>query len=258
MQKYLRISYSILVFLCFISFTLYILNICSDLFLNLGTEIIGILLTIFLIDRIIKKNEENERKNLQKVVQRLLISPVNRHYDLWFNIYKATILELPAKDLTDPRELFNGDFYSKIAFLDITKNSPVYPERDWAKYIYQELNVFKEKLERIIIKYSFILESELLDLLENIVSNHFVHHIQLEYQSYKPEKGVTWFIWQSEGNLIINPVLEDYINAYYKLLDYLWNKIPEDKKKKITDQDWRDDVAPAIGSGRIDLAKGEN
>ena len=181
-----------------IGFLIFGLVLCSSLFfirtppaewleeigLNVGTEIIGILLVFFLIEMVIKKYKETERKNLEKIALKSIQRAVYRHiatFKLFILITKLPI-SLENSHLADNYELTKTFFDKMIPILE--KNLPL--SKTESEKICQSLDVealfsqscrdLSENLNRTIDKYAFSLNVELISLIEKIIDTEFMRN----------------------------------------------------------------------------------
>lgn len=257
MSKFLRNSYYLLLTLIIILIIIYFKNPYAtnwlrDFSLNLMTEIIGILLVVILIDRAINIKNENERKKRQEIAFRQLRIPLLNHFTLLFNIFKSSIQEKPDKDYKNVSDLFDDIFFYQITFFDFSKPAPVIPETNWFNYLSQKCLEFKDDLNRTVDKYSFYLEPETVDLMEEIINSPFISFIpqvrripELDIRNgYKRE----YNLFGGEGMI---DLIKEYARLFTKLIDCYNLNVLDEKQIIMTDVLWRNDTSPKIGSSRL-------
>ena len=100
-----------------------------NLTLNVITEIFGIVLTIFLIDRVLRAREELDekeaRRKYQTIALRHLRIPLINHLRMFTNILKAVSESAPQKSYGSVHDLFDNDYFTKLELLDFSKDAPL-------------------------------------------------------------------------------------------------------------------------------------
>lgn len=223
--------------------------------LELASEIIGILVAIFSIDRVIEIEQEKERKKREAVAFLQLRRPLVRHYYLLFNMFKAAVQEKPSKTYQKVSELFDDIFFEQLAFLDFSKPAPTFTsaEANWSDYLYRECAQFKESLNRTVEKYCLFLQPETIDLMEEIMNSPFLWLVSQAPNIRKFGKKTNL---SSSYNLLarqeIRDLLREYTNLVAQLFEQYNGMVPVEKQVSISDELWADDVPPKIGSGRLE------
>ncbi len=257
MKKFLRNVCYELIFLIIIFILLYYVNPYSTNWLqafslNLMTNIISILLVVLLIDRVISINQENERIMRQKIAFQQLRLPLLHHFTLLFNIFKASVQVKPDKNYKNVSDLFDDMYFDQITFLDFSRPAPVTPPTDWFNYLAQNCLEFKENLNRTVEKYSFFLEPDVIDLIEEIVNSHFIAFILQapRIPEWDRREGYNRRYEFFGGQGMID-LIKEYTELFVKLVEHYNQYALSDKKIIMTDDLWRNDVSPQIGSGRL-------
>jgi len=257
MKNFLRVSYSLLFLFLVICLVIYFTNPfgtqwSKDFTLNLTAEIIGILLVVFLIDRVININQERERKRRQAIAFQQLRIPLLHHFHLLFHIFKSSTETRPDKDYKDVVGLFDDRYFIEIAFFDFSKEAPVVPPTDWFNRLSRECQRFKEALNNTMEKYSLYLESDTIDLMEEIINSHFISFILQApvIPKIDKEKGFKrqYNLFSGQG---MCDLVKEYTVLFSRLVDSYNQNVLHEKRIEMTDDLWRNDVAPRIGSGRI-------
>jgi hypothetical protein len=222
--------------------------------LDIASEITGILIVVFSIDRVIAIDQENQRRKLEAVAFLQLRRPLRRHFYLFFNMFKAAIAEKPDKNYQTVVDLFDHTFFEELAFLDFSKPAPVLGaiEADWSDYLLRECSQFKDSLNRTMEKYCLFLQPELIELMEEVINSPFLWIVfnapVIRQFSAKNNTSNSYNLLARQE---IRDLLKEYIQLITALLEQYNQRVSEDKQIKISDELWAKEVLPKIGSGRI-------
>ena len=227
-------------------------------FLNMGTEIVGIGLVIALIDTVIRRREERQRKRYRSVALQQLRLPLKNHLRLLSDMYKASVERKPDSEIASLDDLFNEDYFEQITYFNAMgpsgASSGVYqPPIPWFQYLKYESEKFREDLERVVDKYAMHLDPDTLDLVEQLANSAFINHGRFQLP-------VMVANLQSSGHQgTYNPFMaehhmhtvRDHTRVFTKVVDIYNMEAPDDRKVLVRDKRiWADNVAPAVGSSR--------
>lgn len=259
MRGSLRTPYLLLLILLVSCFFIYF-SISSEtswikaVSLEMVSEIMGIFLVVFSIDRVIEVEQAKERKKLETVAFLQLRRPLLRHFYLLFNMFKAATPEKPDKVYERVSDLFDDVFFDQLAFLDFSKSAPIFTsiEANWSDYLYRECDQFKDSLNRTVEKYCLFLQPEMIDLIEEIINSPFMWLV-FQAPAIRQLGGRTNV--SNSYNLLarqeIRDLLREYTNSVSELFEQYNQRVPDEKQLKITDELWANDVPPKIGSSRL-------
>ncbi|WP_139176957.1 hypothetical protein [Nitrosospira multiformis] len=127
-----------------------------DFGLNAFTETLGILVTVVIVDNLIKRQEE--RRSLpQKATAyedvRLLTS---RIVEFWSSVYGSCVPEASPKSLD---KLFNADSFQKMGkFLNMDSQPNVTPPRTWWEWLPDNLNHHRKRATVILERHNNVLD----------------------------------------------------------------------------------------------------
>ena len=97
------------------------------------TEILGIFITVFLIDHVIQQREKKEKLKILKSAYLQFKRPAHDILNLLNTIYKASSETKPEKLNEFYKETFSrDDFFESIQYLDFMKKAPITPTQNWA------------------------------------------------------------------------------------------------------------------------------
>ena len=128
----------------------------EDFGLNFFTEMLGVVVTVFVIDRLIQ-NREEARNIPQKIAAyedvRLYAS---RYISFWTNAYRESVPE----DEPETLDLFFSEYgMSKILnHLNLDSEPNVTPSRKWWDWIVQNAKEFKDNGDKILDRHSHNLD----------------------------------------------------------------------------------------------------
>lgn len=250
-KSLLYISYPVLGLLVALTFTAYTLGWFEDVALNLGTEVIGILLTVFLIDIVIRRHEEKERAMYKRVAFQQMRIPIRRHFSLLFGIYKASVAEAAARPVATPSELFDGDYFEQLKQFDFSKEAPTAPKQPWMNYLAQQTQNFKDSLSRTLEKYAIYLPAEDVDLIEGLLNSSFLSFLEQlpSIRRLDQTEGLRRSYTMLSANGMTD-MLREHTDLFEKLTIEYEDAVPSDTLS-LRDDPWRNDVAPKIGSARV-------
>ncbi len=142
----------------------------KDFGLNFTTGMMGVLITVFLIDRLIDARERKKRLPIRIVIFKELSGLYNRYVNIYFDLYYHTCLENIQTGF--------GNFYTSgglaraLEFTDIRKAALVTPPRTVPSHLSIQAKEVEDNAEKIIDKYGQFMEPEIV--------NH-VHELLLQF-----------------------------------------------------------------------------
>jgi len=176
-RKYLLIIGIILLIIVIIfSYFIYI-NFKKDLFLNLLTEVIGIIITVFLIDFIIEKQREKEYKRIAKYTHKKIFGTISGFYFQLILlcdyplINKEKAIKKPLKETTDSEIVKNMEDHVMTSFKEVKFSLDSYVN----KFNVKKLNELKEIIEstekilkELLVKEGSKLDNKITELIMSI------------------------------------------------------------------------------------------
>jgi hypothetical protein len=227
-------------------------------FLNMGTEIVGIGLVIALIDTVIRRREERQRKRYRSIALQQLHLPLKNHLRLLSDMYKASVERKLDSEIASLEDLFSEDYFEQITYFNAMgpsgASSGVYqPPIPWFQYLKHESDKFREDLERIVDKYAMHLDPDTLDLVEQLANSAFINdgrfHLPMvvtSLQSSGHQGPYNHFMAEDHTHTV-----RDHTRGFTKVVGVYNKEAPDDRKVLVRDKRiWADNVAPAVGSSR--------
>jgi hypothetical protein len=221
--------------------------------LNLGANIVGILLTVLLIDTVIRRNENTERRRIRRITFQQLRRPLLRHLQVLYGMYKASVLQAPDVRSADIPGLFDARYFAELAFLDFPKPAPVSSPipLQWFDYLSMAASEFKADLGRTIDRYALFLDSESVELTETLINSVFISLLQqvpaIRDAGHRGQAVPIANIWAGEG---MSEIVREYVVSYTPLVEHYNRTVNDEERLTPNDDLWRNDVAPSFGSAR--------
>lgn len=171
MQKYWPVAITFLFAL--ISFILWYISTpdhgLSDLWLNLLAGFIAALCTSLGIDQILRKQKEADERPLRLALYRDVQLFTSRTILLWKEMYVQS--DENRESIAIDR-LFSEEIISKIRMqLDLDGKPNAIPEQNWFTYINSATNDLVQRGNRILDRYVFIIEPELVYAIHHLITD---------------------------------------------------------------------------------------
>ena len=141
----------------------------GDLWLNLSAGFMSSIFTIVVIDKILKKQKEKEDKPIQLALYRDVQLLTSRVILLWEEMY--TECNIDRKEISVD-ELFSEETIDYIfEHLNLSGYPAVIPKQDWFTYLDREVKGYIELGNKILDRYMFFAEPELLQALHYLIND---------------------------------------------------------------------------------------
>src|SRR5688572_7584276 len=181
MTLWLIISLSIISVLCFLLWQ-FSSGSWADFGLNVFTETLGIILTVFLVDRIIKRQERRRLFPLKVAAFRDVGSFVDKLATFWLSVYNWSGKgQLPPPPEPPSVEEFLTMPYFELIRRRLNLNSEafIFPKRTWWEYLPQAENEFRLLGEKILERHAAILDPDACDLVHRVLEGFLDRNIGL-------------------------------------------------------------------------------
>ena len=141
----------------------------SDLWLNLLAGFIAALCTSLGIDQILRKQKEADERPLRLALYRDVQLFASRMIFLWKEMYAQSNEDRESIAID---KLFSEEIISKIYIqLDLEGRPNVIPEQDWFTYINSVAADLVQRGNRILDRYVFIIEPELVFAIHHLITD---------------------------------------------------------------------------------------
>ncbi|PZX46938.1 hypothetical protein [Algoriphagus chordae] len=232
----------------------------EDFSLNLITEILGIFITVLLIDLVIKRKDDREKKKILKNTFAQFKIPAQNLLSFFASIYKASTDTKPKEWNTDYKSLLSTEqFYDSIKHLDFLKTAPVTPSTNWINHSHHQMTGIKNGFEKIIDKYAFALDSQIISDLEWLTNNWIINILSSgpiilasdQSMNHKREYFCLLAI-QNETGIEDNPIKE-LIDKVFEVAEYFKSITDETSDIHYSDSLWQENMSPKLSESRVSV-----
>ncbi|PSB01902.1 hypothetical protein [Merismopedia glauca] len=219
-------------------------NIChqwlQDFSLNLLAEVIGIFLVLILVNRSLAINQEQEKQKFRRIAFRSFKIILQKQFYLFFHLLKASSHSKPHKKYLTIYDLFDENYFDLVGNLDLLTTAPVRDingqPRDWLDYLLTEFANLKVALYKVLDRYSFCLDSEVVDVVEQLADAGLITFISVLGEAKRDNQ------IEFRGDLLseCRDYLIEYSQLFIQLVDiYNQSALPQDRVE-INSQKWQD------------------
>jgi hypothetical protein len=229
----------------------------SDYLTNISVEVLGAIITIIFIDFYLNKHEKRIADKREAIALTLLKPIIRSNFAVLFAIYKASTSQKGNFYKTKQLHNFiNDNYIETISHFNILGDAPVAPTTSWTNHLRNEFSKLNNDYDSLLDKYSSTMTPELVETIENIKNSHF--HSQMTngltiITSYTASQGLTIPSNLFEKVFTKEHIVEPYFIYLKQLLRLVENKEAFNNFFEIDEAQWRDNVAPKIGSSRLEV-----
>jgi hypothetical protein len=200
--------------------------------INLATEILGAIVTLFIVEKTIKDEEERQRQRLFSAAIKSLKNPLRRYTNMWLHISNSNEDEIVA-ELAAANSLRNyllaDTFIGKVqgrSFNDRYSEATIlgtHDNRTLKEQVPKIQEQFISDINRVIGNYAHAFDPDTIVLLQ-----HFAETAHL-YGTFYFWKTVDigdnrWFQQATADNI------REHLIAFLNLMDKYNNSVPENEK----------------------------
>ena len=215
-------------------------SICSlwlkDFSLNLTTELVGILLVVFSVDRAVTFRQQQENHKFKQIAFRQLRFTLIKQLHLLVEMFKDATDKQPKKYYNTLADFLQDDtYFRELAALNLLKNAPVLTPQgekmDWLDYLHAESLNLKSAISLVVDRYSFYLDSEVVELMENLSDAVFIRFMTSIWEAKKLEA------YTEHGDLLSDceELFREYISQLLTLVDFYNDSVPIERQINL---DW--------------------
>lgn len=150
----------------------------KDLYLNILSELIGITLTVLIIDRIYHYLTERNEKLHRDISLRYCKVPIFRYCYIWFGIYEPNqTTRMNKLQQYSNLEVFfmSDDFYNSVCRFNFSNQ--IAPNKTYAQYYAESLDKTEENFQNILAKYASKLSLEDIQRLEFFGGGSYLYRV---------------------------------------------------------------------------------
>ena len=220
--------------------------------MNVTTELGGITLTVWVIDRVLRWQEEQREQKSAAIALKQANRALAKHVDVWAGLFKASIPARPEQLPVEFKQLLTPENIAHVAFFNVCAAAPTHPTSLWRQHLLNEIVRFQKEVERIIDKYAVFLAPEQIDLLERCANSNFCSGFP-QLLSVGVNPGIAIFIAHVDGqkHTTVNPMLIEHLQSVDALLEHISQTLEDHRIGRICESTWSDIVGPQFGSARL-------
>lgn len=180
----------------------------EDFGLNFFTEMLGVAVTVFIVDRLIQ-NREEKRNTPQKLAAyedvRLYTS---RYISFWTEAYRQSV---PDPDPVTIEDFFSENGMSKILdhlYMDSEPN--VTPPHKWWDWIFHNAKEFKDNGDKILDRHSNNLDPIAIGFIHQLTESSFNSLLLMTPSIRQADISMKFPRVKVLGSYSIEPTIEDY------------------------------------------------
>lgn len=211
----------------------------SDFGLNFATEIIGVLITVYIVDYLLNSREKARLAPMKVIVFQEISVLFNRHLGMYFELYSESVKEEPP---ATTKEFIEKDcIYKALLYSTVDGKPRISPPQTMTQYLASKAVDFETRAEKILDKYSNYMSPEIANLLHqmyvespsisvmkilpNVVQSrlHLPYPKSLVFHLYNPEEKYktnmiklnSWLVKEREELLKVDKDLRTITNPEY-------------------------------------------
>lgn len=135
----------------------------SDFGLNFATEIIGVLITVYIVDYLLKSREEARLAPMRVIVYQEISVLTNRFMGLLFELYSESVIENPPETVQGFIE--ENCIYKALLYSSIDGEPRISPPNTMSKYLSSKAIDFEDRAQKILDKYSNFMSPKIANIL---------------------------------------------------------------------------------------------
>lgn len=199
----------------------------KDFGLNFFTEILGVAVTVFIIDRLIQNREERRSIPQKLAAYEDIRLYTSRYISFWINAYRESVPEQEPETIDD---FFSENGMSKIlTYLHMDSEPNVTPPRKWWDWIVHNANEFKNNGDKLLDRHSYNLDPIVFGYIHQLTESSFNNMLLLSPSIQQSDNILKFPRIKVLGSYAMSPLKEDY-KAILGLVKWCDNTYPLLKK----------------------------
>ncbi len=153
-------------------------GLVQDFAPELATEVLGILITLVFVQRIIDRRAQDDRARASRGGVRRSEDPLRDLSDLWTEIVRGCLEQLPARPPRTYLELFVPEWSAVIDECDLTRVRFAWSEETWAESAARVISRARDQISGILDVYGVHLNAHFIEVLDEIRDDPFLAHVE--------------------------------------------------------------------------------
>lgn len=138
----------------------------SDFGLNFATEIIGVFITVYIVDYLLNSREKARLAPMKVIVFQEISILFNRHLGMYLELYSESVKEAPP---TTTKEFIEKDcIYKALLYSNVDGKPRISPQQTMTQYLASKAVDFETRAEKILDKYSNYMSPNIANLLHQL------------------------------------------------------------------------------------------
>jgi len=146
----------------------------SGLGLNLGAGIVGILITLVFVERIVKAQQEEDRRRVARGALRKTGESLRGIVRAFSNLLKGSLDAMPSPPPKTISELFSDKLVESLNRCDLGSVEPI----GWAEYMNSVLDNSLRGISAAIDMYGAFLPAEYMELLDELHDHVYIKYVR--------------------------------------------------------------------------------
>lgn len=145
-----------------------------DVFLpNLIAGFFGTLVTVFIVDKLLKAEKERVEKRYNSMAEKQLAKHLQRIRLLFAEMIKGVVFKSDLDRVENYDDLFSEEFVGQLKYFNFKTTPPELSSASWSEYVYKVLNAAEKRCTEIINSYFLFIDPDLAEDIDSFFSSAF-------------------------------------------------------------------------------------
>ncbi len=145
---------------------------------GLATEVLGILLTLFFVQRILDRRQLKDRARASRGGIRRAETPLRDMAELWAGIIGAALPQAPARPPATYHALFNSEWAGWVDRSDLTAVRYAWSDETWLESAARVIRLSRRRITEILEVYSIHLDVSFIEVLDELRDDPYLAQIE--------------------------------------------------------------------------------
>ena len=160
----------------------------SNLLLNLGANVIGILVVLIFVERIVRSDNDRNRKRVERGALRKTGQSIQQIVRAFSNLLKGSLLAPPVTPPETVADLFAEAHIQSLDKCDFGAAHVAPSSRGWPEYMNDVLYRSLGELSSVIAAYGAFVQPEYLELLDELCDHVYIEYVRSMYPYIEHER----------------------------------------------------------------------